>query len=82
MFKALDNMNIHLSPRKLFLGYSSIYLLGQKIDALELAITEEKLAIISQLSFSRSLAQLERYLRIIEYLRQYILNYAAVIKPL
>ena len=80
IFKALDSINIHLSPRKSFLDYLSIYLLSQKMNALELAIIEEKLAIISQLSFSRSLTQLKRYLSITKYLRQYISNYVVVIK--
>ena len=46
IFKALDNINIYLSPKKLFLDYSSIYLLNQKINALRLVIIEKKLVAI------------------------------------
>ena len=46
IFKALNNINIYLLSRKSFLDYLSIYLLNKKIDALKLAIIEEKLAII------------------------------------
>ena len=71
-------MNIHLSPRKSFLGYPSVHLLGQKVDALGLATAEEKLTAISNLAFPKTLSQLERYLDITGYLRQYIPNYVAV----
>ena len=46
IFKTLDSINIYLLSKKLFLDYLSIYLLNQKINALKLAITKEKLAII------------------------------------
>ncbi len=82
VFSALSKMNIHLSPRKSFLGYPSVQLLGQKVDALGLATAEEKLAAISNLSFPRTLTQLEKYLGLTGYLRQYIAHYAAISKPL
>lgn len=75
-------MNIHLSPRKSFLGYPNVQLLEQKVDALGLTTAEEKLAVITNLSFPRTLAQLEKYLGLTEYLRQYIAFYAAIAKPL
>ena len=56
IFRALDNMNIHLSPKKFFLGYLSVHLLGQKIDALDLTTAEKKLTIIFSLVFSRTLS--------------------------
>ena len=82
VFGALANMNIHLSPRKSFLGYPSVHLLGQKVDALGLATAADKLAAISNLIFSRTLSQLEKYLGLTGYLRQYISHYAAIAKPL
>lgn len=69
VFKVLEHMNIHLSPKKSFLGYSFVQLLGQKVDALGLATAEEKLAAIANLSFPRTLAQLEKYLDLTGYLR-------------
>ena len=82
VFQALTRMNIHLSPRKSFLGYPSVHLLGQKINALDLTTAEKKLTAISNLAFPKTLSQLEKYLDMTEYLRQYIPNYAAIAKPL
>ena len=82
VFSALANMNIHLSPKKSFLGYLSVHLLGQKVDALGLATAEDKLAAIISLAFLKTLSQLEKYLGMTGYLRQYVPNYAAIAKPL
>jgi len=82
VFAALDKSNIHLSPKKSFLGFLSVRLLGQKVDALGLATAAEKLAAISTLSFLTTLSLLETYLGMTGYLRQYIAYYAAIVKPL
>ena len=82
IFSTLEKMNIHLSPRKSFLDYSFIQLLNQKIDALRLATTEKKFIVIANLFFPRTLAQLKKYLNLIEYLRQYIAYYVNIIKSL
>ena len=82
VFTKLDEFNIHISPRKSFLGYPSVHLLGQKVDALGLATNEEKLAAIANLTFPRTLRQLETYLGMTGYQRQYVPFYAAVCKPL
>lgn len=76
VFSALTAMNIHLSPKKSFLGYPSVQLLSQKVDALGLATASEKLAAIVNLCFPRTLKQLEKYLGLTGYLRQYIPYYA------
>ena len=55
VFSALLKMNIHLSLKKSFLGYLSVYLLGQKVDALGLATAEDKLAVITNLAFPKTL---------------------------
>ena len=82
VFGALARMNIHLAPKKSFLGYPSVQLLGQKVDALGLATAEDKLAAITSLAFPKTLSQLEKYLGLTGYLRQYIPHYAAIAKPL
>ena len=82
IFKALDEVNVTLSPRKSFLNYPSVRLLGQKVDALGLATAEEKLAAITNLAFPKTLSALEKYLGLTGYLRQYIAHYAAIVKPL
>ena len=82
VFRTLNEANICLSPNKSFLGYPTVQLLGQRVDALGLATAEDKLAAITNLEFPQTLRQLETYLRMTGYLRQYIPHYAAIIKPL
>lgn len=82
VFQALSDMNIHLAPVKAFLGYPSVQLLGQHVDALGLAISEEKLAVIRNLEFPSTLAALERYLGMTGYLKQYVPYYSVIVKPL
>ena len=75
-------MNIHLTPAKAFLEYPSVQLLGQHVDALSLATSEDKLTVIRNLEFSRTLTALERYLGITDYLKQYMPYYSAIVKSL
>ena len=75
-------MNIYLAPNKAFLGYPFVQLLGQHINALGLATVEDKLITIRNLKFSRILVALKWYLDIIEYLKQYVSYYSAIIKSL
>lgn len=82
VFPALDRRNIRLSLEKSFLRYPSIKLLGQRVDALGLSTAEEKLAAITQLEFPRTLKDLETYLGMTGYLRQYCPYYAQVVEPL
>lgn len=78
VFERLEEFDIVLSPKKSFIGFPSIQLLGQKVDAFGLATDKEKLKAIASLEFPRTLRQLEHHLSLISYLRQYIPGYAAV----
>ena len=82
VFQALDEYGIALAPNKSFLGYPSVKLLGQKVDAFGLATDEEKRAAIAKLIFPISLSLLETYLGMTGYFRQYIPHYPAVADPL
>lgn len=82
VFSELSHFNICLSPKKSFLAYPSVQLLGQRVDALGLATDVDKLKAIAQLAFPRTLRQLEHYLGLTGYLRQYIPYYSGVTKPL
>jgi len=82
VFIMLKRMRICLSSEKSFLTYSFIQLLKQRVDALKLVTSEDKLVAIADLCFSISLSQLEKYLGLTGYLQQYISKYAAIIKPL
>ena len=75
-------MNICLLLKKLYLDYSSVKLLSQRVDALKLVMTVEKLITIIQLKFLKSLSTLKKYLNLTEYLKQYILKYTAIVKCL
>lgn len=82
IFKLFRKMNITLKSKKIYLTYSSIVLLRQKIDSLELITSTDKLKAIVKFLFSRSLKNLEYYLDLIEYLRDYISFYAQKLKSL
>ncbi|KAI0996230.1 hypothetical protein K3495_g11949, partial [Podosphaera aphanis] len=82
VFQKLKAHRIHLSPKKCFLSYPSVALLGQKVDALGLSSATDKLEAIRNLRFPRTLKQLEYYLGLTSWLRQYIHNYAQISAPL
>src|SRR5438045_2511175 len=62
IFGMFSNIGISIKPSKAFLGYPSDRLLGQHVDSLGLATTEEKLKAISWLQFPKTLKDLETYL--------------------
>jgi hypothetical protein len=52
------------------------------VDSLGLSIAAEKLEAISRLKFLKTLKQLDTYLRLTRWLRQYMPFYAAISGPL
>ena len=82
VFQTLAQYNICLAPEKSFLRYPSVALLGQCVDAFGLATSSDKLAAIACLVFPQTLCQLDHYLGLTGYLRQYVPYYAAVVQPL
>lgn len=76
VFQLLDSYGIRLSPKKSYLGYPTVALLGQKVDAFGLTIAADKLAAISSLQFPVTLKDLETYLGFTGWLRNYIAWYA------
>jgi hypothetical protein len=52
------------------------------MNSLDLTIDEEKLKAIVKLKFSRTLKQLEHYLDLIEWMREYVFNYVTVSQSL
>ena len=73
-----SRVRISINPRKAYLGYPTIQLLGQKVDSLGLSTSEEKLKAITLLQFPATLRQLETYLGLTGYLRNYIPYYAQI----
>ena len=82
VFSTLRDNNVSIKPTKAFLGYPSVRLLGKKVDSLGLATTEDKLAAIAKLKFPRTLRQLEHYLGLTGWLREYVEKYAKLAEPL
>ena len=82
VFKILNSYNISLKPTKAFIGYPSVQLLGQRVDALELTTAQDKLEAITALEFPKTLKALETYLGMTGYLRHYIPFYAQIAEPL
>ena len=76
MFSLFRQRRISLNPKKSFLGYPSVILLGQRVDSLGLSTSEEKLAAISSLHFPRTLRELETFLGLTGWLRSSIPRYA------
>ncbi len=60
LFALFQHLNITLKTKKTYLKYSSISLLSQKIDSLNLIIAEDKLKAIVKLSFSKTLKNLKK----------------------
>ena len=73
---------INLAFIKSYLKYSSITLLGQKVDSLNMFISAEKIVVIIALHFSNNLKKIDHFLDLIEYLRSSILKYAQRINSL
>ena len=82
LFRTLVEANVLISPRKVFLGYPDIKLLGQHVNSMGLLASVDKLYAISLLEYPSTLGALEHYLGLINYLRNYIYYYNAFAKPL
>lgn len=66
IFDLLRSRNISLSSIKIFLDYSSVQLLEQKIDAFDFITAVEKIEVIVRLQFSETFKDLEIYLEFTE----------------
>jgi hypothetical protein len=58
----LAKLRITLNPVKSYIGFPTVKLLGQKVNALGLAAAQDKLDAIASLEFPRTLKDLEIYL--------------------
>src|SRR5436305_13943861 len=82
IFKLFDQLRISLRGTKSFLGYPSTTVLGQLVDGFGLQTATEKLAALVKLKFPHSLKNLETYLGLTGWLRNYIPYYAKICEPL
>jgi transposase InsO family protein len=82
VFADLERLHICLAPEKAYIGFPSITLLGQRVDALGISTPEERLRALTNLDFPETLSQLETYLGMAGYFRSYISRYAQIADPL
>ena len=81
-FQRFFKYDVILNSKKSFFEYSSIVLLDQIVDVFEMIIFEKKLATIIKLTFSRTLKELKIYVKLINWMRNYISYYAQISKSL
>ena len=81
-FQRLTKYGITFSSNKSFLGYPSLVLLKQVINAFDLITSEEKLAAIVKLKFFKTLKELKTYLDFTEWMRNYVSFYVQIAEPL
>ena len=72
----LDFKDITLLSKKSFLEYFTVILLDQQVDAFDLIAIADKIDAIKSLDFSYTLTDLELYLKLTKYLRDYVFFYA------
>ncbi|KAK4865001.1 hypothetical protein LT330_001624 [Penicillium expansum] len=82
LLQRLQDYGIRLEPKKAYLGFPEVALLGQRVDALGLSTPEEKLKAIADLQFPDTLKKLETYIGMTGDLRYIIPNYAQKVEPL
>ncbi|KAJ5689576.1 hypothetical protein N7462_003968 [Penicillium macrosclerotiorum] len=82
LFTELKRYNIYLEPKKAYIGFPSITLLGQHVDSLGMSTRADKLHAITTLKFPHTLKQLETYLGLTSAYRHYIAKYAHKAEPL
>jgi hypothetical protein len=79
---AIAAAGITLEPKKCFVGFSSILLLGQKVSRLGLSTHQEKVAAIQEIERPSSVNDLQKFLGMINYFSAYIPYYAFIARPL
>ena len=82
IFGLFTKKRVNLTSIKLFLSYSSITLLNQRVDSLKLFIFDEKLTVIVSLQFSNFLKDFEYFLGLIEWFRHCVERYVQLIQSL
>lgn len=74
--------NIVLSPKKSYLGYPSIELLGFYVNGFGLSITKERFQAFKNLVFLNNLNALKQYISSTSFLQYLISYYTQLVEPL
>jgi len=82
LFAKLATANLALNPRKCSIGFKKIQLLGHIVDQFGIYTVEAKTAAIRNMAFPSTLAELEYFLGLTGYYRQFVPFYALRAAPL
>ena len=82
LFQMFRIKRINLVVTKSFLAYSSVTLLNQRVDNLNMFTTVEKIVVIISLRFSFSLRDFEIFMKLTNWLRSSISRYAQRVQSL
>lgn len=82
IFRMCAETRLALAPKKSFLGYSSIRLLGFAVDGDGIATTPDRVEALRKMKMPVSLADLEKYIGMTVFLRKYVPWYNQKIEPL
>jgi hypothetical protein len=82
LFTKMENANLALNPRKCSIGFKKIQLLGHIVDQFGIYTVEAKTVAIRNMAFPATLAQLEYFLGLTGYYRQFVPFYALRAAPL
>jgi hypothetical protein len=66
IFELFNRIEITFKNLKIYFGYSSIILLGQRMNELDMTCAENHIAAFKNFQFPQTLKNLEKYLGIIE----------------
>ena len=72
IFSKFIELHINLTFSKFYIDFFNIKLLEQQVDSLDMSTSETKLKALSSLKFSQILQQLENYLNLAEWFKNYI----------
>ena len=82
LFEMFRVKRISLTITKIFLTYSFVTLLKQKINNLKMSTTAKKIVVITSLRFFRNFRNLKIFMKLIDWIRSFILRYAQRAQPL
>jgi Reverse transcriptase (RNA-dependent DNA polymerase)/RNase H-like domain found in reverse transcriptase/Integrase zinc binding domain len=82
VFQTCRERRIHLQPKKTYLNFPNVNLLGKHVDSFGLSTADDKIAAILAFEFPKTLADLDRYLGLTGWMREYVEGYAHKAGPL
>lgn len=82
VFSCLDEYNVSLAPKKAYVGYPSVQLLGQRVDVFGYASTTKRMAALQELKYPCNALELEIYLGAVGYLCKMTPYLAQLLNPL